>query len=613
MLPGPANERGVGRKGKAMSHNVTVNTMVALACALTMAGCSNTGKVFKTFDMNEGISVSRDASQSFILNHEPTWMTRPGSVVPTRIVCTEPNPEVATVLANSITAKANEGKIGAELTLSSSEGLVQLAERTMAVQVLRERMFRACEAYANGAITGTTYTLLINRFDRAMVTVLFGEVMGRAFGRSLAAIGTTTQAAETLVKLEKELKDAKDKRNEAGSKVETKKLETAVNEAKSRLDNTRKLLHNQVAAAAGPITTKAGTETHGHMKDVFKDFVESNPVDDYIAACMVELERGMAGDQGPFGHYRKEILRELELTSFTADVLTRGHEQTLETLAAIEGLDRRSALFEHCKGNLAFMLEQRELMFVSLKRTEMELKSAELGVRGLEAFPTAINQCNEIQGPLATTCIKKVVKKFNGLHDPNINNQMSLFPGCGSQETLPTVAFDRLKPEIEGAIKRLKAAKKELNALDLKEITEDCDCEKEKKNRKIRELKKEKEDLIRESDDLITEATKKTTDETREKLKTLEDEIEGLQSKLKLKIAKTDRERKRDKLRLRSKCQDAQKEFKEYKKLLKTLHAKLKELKDTTIDVSAIISETGKDGAREARTGLVRDEPAGPG
>ncbi len=686
-----------------MSHNVTVNTLVALACALTLAGCSIPGKILETFDIERDIIVKRDASQSVIINHKPNWMTRPGTVTPERVVCTEPSPDVATVLARSITAKVAAGEDSAEYAASSSQGLVQLAERTVAVQVLRERMFRACESYANGAITGTTYTLLMNRFDRAMVTVLFGEVMGGAFGRSLAAIGTTTQAAERLVELDKELKDAKKALKEARRKPEPdqtiKELEDAVTEAKAKRDFADESFHTHVAAAAGPIETKAGPETHGYMKDVFKDFVESNPVDDYIAACVVEMERGLAGNDRPFGRYREQVISKLieppsnrfsrwvlgtlELFNIYTDVLTTERERTL---AAIEGLDRRSALFEHCKENLTTLLEQREWTFVSLKRDEMELKRAELRVREQEILTAAMTQCNKIkepcnicsppcnecqepcdpcsppcnkcqgpcdpcsppcnecqgpcdpcsppcnecqepcdpcsppcnecQGPcdpcsppcnkcketLAETCMKKVIKKFNGPYEPDTNYQWRPFLGCGSKETLPTFAFDRFKPKIEEAIKKQEKARRELNALVLQEITEDCNCEKEKKNQNIRALNEKKKTLISKSNDLIEQAENKMNEETRNELETLETDSTRFQDKLQ--TAKADHEREFYQLELRRQCIKAKKESKEYEALLTKIKTETEKLKLHS-------KKMEKEGATVEEAGATKIEHAG--
>ena len=104
-----------------MSRNMVFKAVICLACALTVAGCE-TGRVFETFEIGgeEGVSVSRDASQSAIINHDPDWLTRQGSVAPYRIVCTEPSPDVATVLAQSVAGGGKfADKVAAEFASSS--------------------------------------------------------------------------------------------------------------------------------------------------------------------------------------------------------------------------------------------------------------------------------------------------------------------------------------------------------------------------------------------------------------------------------------------------------------------------------------------------------------
>ena len=74
------------------------------------------------------------------------------------------------------------------------KGLLQLAGRTVAVQLIREQMFRACEAYSNGRMTGTDYTQMMNNLNRTMVTFLLGEVAG---GRKHGVLGAKASASAT--------------------------------------------------------------------------------------------------------------------------------------------------------------------------------------------------------------------------------------------------------------------------------------------------------------------------------------------------------------------------------------------------------------------------------
>ena len=86
----------------------------------------------------------------------------PGLVNPKRVVCAEPSPDVALAIAQSFgfgisIFAGGSGQGAGSGSGATAEGIAQLGERTQSIQLLRDQMYRACEAYANGAITGTTY------------------------------------------------------------------------------------------------------------------------------------------------------------------------------------------------------------------------------------------------------------------------------------------------------------------------------------------------------------------------------------------------------------------------------------------------------------------------
>src|ERR1700719_2823657 len=91
------------------------------------------------------------------------------------------------------------GKGSASFSGSAAENIVQLGERTASIQLLRDKMYQTCLAYANGAISGTTYTMVMAQLDQTIVTLLLGETAGGAFGRAGAA--ATTSAGGTASSL----------------------------------------------------------------------------------------------------------------------------------------------------------------------------------------------------------------------------------------------------------------------------------------------------------------------------------------------------------------------------------------------------------------------------
>lgn len=138
-----------------------------------------------------------------------------GKITPVNVGCAEPPPDIAIALgagqgtgaalsglpalaagppaaAAAGAAGASPGSIDASLAAASShsEAVAQLGERLATIQLLRDGLYRACEAYANGAITPTMYAVIVSRLDKLLVTLIATEIAGGAFGRQFSAAST---------------------------------------------------------------------------------------------------------------------------------------------------------------------------------------------------------------------------------------------------------------------------------------------------------------------------------------------------------------------------------------------------------------------------------------
>jgi hypothetical protein len=112
---------------------------------------------------------------------QTTRQLMPGGV----ITCAEPSPDVAKIAAAAMDASASGSAssagnavspaLAASLATSRSEALAQLGQRIATVQLLRDGMFRACEAFSNGAIDKSAYSAILSRYDKLMITMLLGE------------------------------------------------------------------------------------------------------------------------------------------------------------------------------------------------------------------------------------------------------------------------------------------------------------------------------------------------------------------------------------------------------------------------------------------------------
>ena len=69
-------------------------------------------------------------------------------------VCAEASPDALSAYAAELAAKADSGKIGAELVAALQEGSSYVGMRTPTIQSLRGASYRLCESYLNNAIRG---------------------------------------------------------------------------------------------------------------------------------------------------------------------------------------------------------------------------------------------------------------------------------------------------------------------------------------------------------------------------------------------------------------------------------------------------------------------------
>jgi hypothetical protein len=267
-----------------------------------------------------------------------------GQIIPRQIICAEPSPDVAKAFATAFNMSGSfagsgkgpnlpadiDAKTAFALSNSRAETLAQMTNRLATIQLLRDGLYRACEAFQNGAISDTTYAVIISRFDKAMVTMLLAELTAGNFGQSLAALGTTSSgtanaqvaAAQNVVdEARKGVTDAQATRDAAQKVLDAlpdtddttdrKAKELDVKTADANLETaTAKLLTaieslgsvsaaatsnaSGTATAAGAIThdLTAAAETRAQVLGTMqRKYIENINADPIIVACITALDR----------------------------------------------------------------------------------------------------------------------------------------------------------------------------------------------------------------------------------------------------------------------------------------------------------------------------------
>lgn len=151
---------------------------------LLLAGCNNSPPYYlQTVDLSKN-SVSMDAKQRLILVGQ-----RDGHSV----VCAEPSPDALSSFASALAANANvsakgavpglggiaDPTVGGGLASASAEQAAYIGARNATIQMLRDGLYRACEAYLNNTIDGFGYGLILANYGRLMGGLLMVEGLTR--------------------------------------------------------------------------------------------------------------------------------------------------------------------------------------------------------------------------------------------------------------------------------------------------------------------------------------------------------------------------------------------------------------------------------------------------
>jgi murein L,D-transpeptidase YcbB/YkuD len=178
------------------------------ALAVVLAACSNSDfraehRTLATSDVLATDAGARLVTATPIIN----GVDNTGRFKPHQVNCAEPSPDVAKAIqaafssgvsvdvsGQQATTPEMQAKVANAIAASRSEALAQLTERLPTIQLLRDGLFRACEAYSNGALSPISYALVLSRYGDTMVTMLGSEMIAGTYGHQLATAGGSSTA-----------------------------------------------------------------------------------------------------------------------------------------------------------------------------------------------------------------------------------------------------------------------------------------------------------------------------------------------------------------------------------------------------------------------------------
>ena len=199
-----------------MSRIAFIGTSLIAAALLLTACGANRHSIFRyqKIDPAQTAIITVDAKQRAILVGNKETTTADG-VKNIRQFCSEPSPDVFSVVAQALSAGGAFGKSAdpksIELALNAAFSSAEQGSaipRTQTVNMLRELMFRTCERYLNGGIGDLELPIQAARDQRLMVSILAIESLTGAVTPKPIVIGANANAsggasgAEAAVRLD---------------------------------------------------------------------------------------------------------------------------------------------------------------------------------------------------------------------------------------------------------------------------------------------------------------------------------------------------------------------------------------------------------------------------
>ncbi len=284
--------------------------LLGLIIAVFFSGCAQLNTVARDFNVNEGTGQLIDAKQRAII------VVKRKDINET-VVCAEPSPDALSAYAMQMGLEGSIPSQGAlKLATASQESSAYIGLRTQSIQLLRDAMYRNCEAYANGAIDQVQYGIATRRHQRSMVALLAIEQLTGAI--RVPPITITTEGAAEVAKSISELQSEADAIDQEISQL-TKNIEnihttgkkgdelSALEKKKASFENKKSdRVKNKEAIAKG-IENARGVITTGktyamvsgdgvihrsdqHIKEVtdtvYKIFENLNGADDFSQLCL---------------------------------------------------------------------------------------------------------------------------------------------------------------------------------------------------------------------------------------------------------------------------------------------------------------------------------------
>jgi len=383
-----------------MTHG-TIGGVLVFPMILSLAACSTAEKTGTHTEIRRlnGSRVLLNTPDLRTVWQMPVGVgTRHGQVTPNFISCSEPSADVAKVIGDSLSisgalsAKLPQGiepNVAAAITSATAASLAQLGERLATIQLLRDGLFRACEAYANGALSDISYAVLLSRYDDTMVTLLASELAAGAFGRSLATL--SSEAGGT----------AKSSLDVAEKREQTRDVERQLDTKQSEKRDTERKFDEKRA------------ELRESEKQLSAKRSELNDIDRKLTSSKLKegnLERSIAAASTPPANPSAVASQksELEQTQKETKKLETDRSEALKSVTKLESETHQS---QKDSQQLEASLSQKEKEISRLQEEVNRKLSAEVAATS-KASATAAGSITRLQDKDVANTVAEIQRKY---------------------------------------------------------------------------------------------------------------------------------------------------------------------------------------------------------
>ena len=218
-------------------------TLLAVGISLIFAGCANINSISRTTSLpGGGLAVHMDAKQRAIIAKD------------FGAVCAEPSPDALSAYASSLGAGlAVPSKGSASIAQALTETSASIGLRTQSITLMRDALYRICEAYYSKAINGAQVAALLARSqDLSLAVLAVEQLTGTVAARQVGLAGTSgATASSNLAHLQSLLDNV---RNDEQRKIDALKV------ANDDRDAKKAALEEKKTALSSATTSGASAE-----------------------------------------------------------------------------------------------------------------------------------------------------------------------------------------------------------------------------------------------------------------------------------------------------------------------------------------------------------------